>query len=197
VDSVTATPSTARGIATQRRILDAAATEFARYGIAGARVDRITAAAQSNKAQVYSYFGSKDGLLDAVVADSVARSVDAVPFDAADLPGWAVAVYDQNLRQPDLGRLIAWIRLERHPTGRWFTDGSRHHDKLRAIEARQEQGLLAAGDPFDLLVLILSMANAWSPASTVYTATPEEAATEHERRRAQLRTSVARVIAPG
>lgn len=189
-------PTTARGLATRRRILDAATEEFARYGIAGARIDRITAAAHTNKAQVYAYFASKDGLFDAVVADCVERSMDEAAFDVDDLPGWAVALYDQNLCQPQLGRLIAWTRLERHPTGRWFNDGARHQYKIDAIAAAQSAGRLAAGDPFDLLVLVLAMANAWSPTSSVYSASADEATTEHERRRELLRDSVTRAVAP-
>lgn len=54
----------------------------------------------------------------------------------------------------------------------------------------------AAGDPFDLLTLILAMANAWSPASSVYTAAADDAAAEHERRRKLLRETVARAVAP-
>jgi AcrR family transcriptional regulator len=54
--------------ATRRRLLDAAAAEFARLGIAGARVDRIAEAARTNKAQIYHYFGSTDGLFVAVLA---------------------------------------------------------------------------------------------------------------------------------
>ncbi|HEY3483203.1 MAG TPA: TetR family transcriptional regulator, partial [Streptomyces sp.] len=45
---------------TKRRLLAAATEEFAERGIAGARVDRIAAAAGCNKAMIYSYFGSKD-----------------------------------------------------------------------------------------------------------------------------------------
>jgi hypothetical protein len=48
-------PTTPRGTATSRRILDAAAEEFAERGIAGARIDRIIAAARTNKAQLYGY----------------------------------------------------------------------------------------------------------------------------------------------
>ncbi|HSZ40773.1 MAG TPA: TetR family transcriptional regulator [Trebonia sp.] len=62
-------PTTPRGAATSRRILDAAAAEFAERGIAGARIDRIIATAHTNKAQLYGYFGSKEGLLDVVIAD--------------------------------------------------------------------------------------------------------------------------------
>src|SRR5580693_6295766 len=95
-------PTTTRGAATSQRILDAAAEEFAARGIAGARIDRIIAAARTNKAQLYGYFGSKDGLFDAVIADCVVSFTNAVPFDVSDLPGWAVGLYDENLRRPDL-----------------------------------------------------------------------------------------------
>jgi AcrR family transcriptional regulator len=188
-------PTTTRGIATRRRILDAATDEFAKVGLAGARIDRITAASGANKAQLYAYFESKEGLFDAVIADRVDTSTDDVPFDADDLPGWAVRLYDQNLQHPHLARLIAWTRLERRPTGRWF-DSTRHESKLAAIEAAQTAGRLRAGDPADLLILLIGMASAWSPASSVYTATTEEPQNDHDRRRALLRDSVARTVAP-
>jgi AcrR family transcriptional regulator len=188
-------PTTARGIATRRRILDAATDEFAQVGLAGARVDRITAASGTNKAQLYAYFGSKAGLFDAVIADRVDSSTNDVPFDADDLPGWAMHLYDQNLQFPDLARLISWTRLERRPTGRWF-DGAQHDPKLTAIGAAQAAGRLRAGDPADLLILLIGMASAWSSASSVYTATTDEPRSDHDRRRALLRDSVARTLAP-
>jgi TetR/AcrR family transcriptional regulator len=46
----------------RERILSAAALEFARHGFAGARVDRIAAAAGVNKQLLFHYFGSKGGL---------------------------------------------------------------------------------------------------------------------------------------
>lgn len=188
-------PTTVRGAATSRRILDAACAEFAERGIAGARIDRIVVAARTNKAQLYGYFGSKEDLFDAVLANSIDASVEAVPFDADDLPGWAVRLYDRNLHRPELVRLIAWTRLERSPTGLWF-DGTDHAPKLAAIARAQAEGRLRAGDPFDLLTLVLAMASTWSPASGVYTATADEPETDHDRRRALLRDAVARVVAP-
>ena len=192
---MTELPTTPRGAATRRRILDAAAEEFARCGIAGGRIERITTAAHTNKAQLYAYFGSKDGLFDAVIADRVDQSTSAVPFTIDDLAGWAVDLYDQNLRQPDLVRLIAWTRLERRPTGRWF-DSTQHEPKLLAIAQAQAAGRLRSGEPSDLLTLIIAMAGAWSPASGVYTATADEPPAEHDRRRALLRDCVARAVAP-
>ncbi|HWS76400.1 MAG TPA: TetR family transcriptional regulator, partial [Quisquiliibacterium sp.] len=48
--------------ATRARILEAAVQEFARYGLAGARGDRIAERARSSERMVYYYFGSKEGL---------------------------------------------------------------------------------------------------------------------------------------
>ena len=69
--------------ATKARILDAASAEFAEHGIAGARVDRIAAAADANKSLIYAYFGNKDGLFDAVFEALVASTVEEVPIAGA------------------------------------------------------------------------------------------------------------------
>ena len=188
-------PPTKKGAATRQRILDAATAEFAERGIAGARVDRITAAAKTNKAQLYAYFGSKEGLFDAVVAASVTSTSESVPFDIDGVAEWAVRVYDEHLSRPELTRLIGWIRLEQRPTGRWF-ESDDITAKLEAIAAAQAAGRMRQGDPATLLTLVISMASAWSPTSGVYTASPDEPEIEHERRRALLRESVTRVLAP-
>ncbi|HTU72859.1 MAG TPA: TetR family transcriptional regulator [Trebonia sp.] len=188
-------PTTPRGAATSRRILEAATEEFAARGIAGARIDRIIAAAQTNKAQLYGYFGSKDGLFDAVVAHCVGSFTNAVPFDVDDLPGWAVGLYDENLRRPDLVRLITWLRLERRPAG-LISDDVAHEPKIEAIAKAQAAGRLRPGDPVDLLALVIGLASTWSPASGIYTATAGEPASDHERRRVLLRESVRRAVAP-
>src|SRR6201996_9826826 len=83
--------------ATKGRILTAATAEFAAHGIAGARVDRIAAAADANKSLIYAYFGNKDGLFDAVFEAVVAGTVEAVPIDAEDLPGFAGRIFDHRL----------------------------------------------------------------------------------------------------
>jgi AcrR family transcriptional regulator len=188
-------PTTPRGAATSRRILDAAAEEFAERGIAGARIDRIIAAAHTNKAQLYGYFGSKEGLFDAVIADRADRLMSAVPLDADDLPGWAVGMYDENLRHPEMVRLMAWLRLERRTAGR-LSDSSDHGPKLAAIARAQAAGRVRPGDPFDLMTLVIAMSFAGSPASGVYAATADEPAADHDRRRALLRDCVQRAVAP-
>jgi TetR/AcrR family transcriptional regulator len=54
-------------VATRRKLLAAARREFARSGLAGARVDEIAARAGVNKQLVYHYFGDKDALYLAVL----------------------------------------------------------------------------------------------------------------------------------
>lgn len=191
-------PLTSRGAATRQRILDVATREFAEHGIAGARVERIVAAARTNKAQLYGYFGSKDGLFDAIFFGSLERIVNVVPIDAADLADWAVRLYDEYLRRPDLIRLATWARLERRPAGHLVDDADRLDDrKLRAIADAQEAGVVRAGDPFDVLAMVIAMSMAWSPVSNVYAATADEPPDVHEQRRALLRESVTRAVGTG
>src|SRR5260221_11060898 len=97
---------------TKRRILAAATAEFTEHGIAGARVDRIAAAANSNKAMLYAYFGNKEQLFEAVLARMVTAATDAAPFDAADLPAYTGAIFERYRTDPPRGRLSDWYRLE-------------------------------------------------------------------------------------
>jgi TetR/AcrR family transcriptional regulator len=63
---------------TRDRILDAAADEFARYGLAGARVDRMAARAGVNKAMIYYHFSSKEALYQSIIDGQLARVADSV-----------------------------------------------------------------------------------------------------------------------
>ncbi|HSA89768.1 MAG TPA: TetR/AcrR family transcriptional regulator [Burkholderiales bacterium] len=58
---------------TRQKILDAATQEFARYGLGGARVDRIAARSGANKRMLYYYFGDKDGLFLAALESRYAH----------------------------------------------------------------------------------------------------------------------------
>jgi AcrR family transcriptional regulator len=49
-------------------ILTAARAEFARWGFAGARIDRIATVANVNKQLIFHYFHSKEGLYSAAVS---------------------------------------------------------------------------------------------------------------------------------
>src|ERR1044072_7066171 len=145
-------PLTPRGAATYQRILDVATQEFAEHGIAGARGERMGAAARTNKAQLYACFGNKEGLFDAIFFGSLERIVNVVPIDATDLADWAVRLYDEDLPRPALLRPATWARLERRPVGHLVDDPDRLDDrKLRAIAQDQDAGLVRKGDPFDVM----------------------------------------------
>ena len=64
-------------------ILQAAAQEFAEYGIAGARTDAIAREARVNKALLYYYFKDKETLYGAVLDDAFAGLKSKV-FEALD-----------------------------------------------------------------------------------------------------------------
>ena len=57
----------------QGRILDAATEEFSRFGLGGARVDRIAARAGANKRMLYYYYGNKEALFLAVLESRYAH----------------------------------------------------------------------------------------------------------------------------
>ena len=173
-------------------MLEAATAEFAQYGIAGARVDRIADAAHSNKAQLYGYFGSKEELFDIVFEESLERIVDVVPINGDDVADWAVRLYDEYLARPDLIRLATWSRLERRPTGHLVPATERLDTvKLATIDKAQSAGRITSkAEPFDVMAMVIAMSMAWSPVSNVYAASADEAATEHVRRRDFLRATV-------
>ncbi|MFF2522967.1 TetR family transcriptional regulator [Streptomyces liangshanensis] len=156
--------------ATRKRLLQAAAAEFARYGIAGARVDRLAAEAQSNKAQIYHYYGSKDGLFDAVFEALVAQVLSEAPLDAHDLPEYAGRLFDGYEQHPDITRLATWYRLERGGDGthvQAVLDADRA--KVTAIAAAQEAGAVTdAYAPEVLLGLVIHTAALWTAQTPEY-----------------------------
>jgi AcrR family transcriptional regulator len=182
--------------ASRRRLLDAGAVEFAAHGVAGARVDRISGEAKVSKAQLYAYYGSKESLFDAVLFDQVNAILDTAPLTAEDLPGYAVNLYDAYLGSPQLVRLATWARLERSPTGHLFTEAD-ETPKIEAIARAQEAGYIASAYPAaDVHSMVIALAMTWAPSSLTYTATTEDAAADHERRRASLAAAVRGAFVP-
>ncbi|WP_421851614.1 TetR/AcrR family transcriptional regulator [Oricola sp.] len=77
--------------AARERLLLAASDLFCRYGINATGVDAIVAAAGTAKTTLYKAFGSKEGLVEAVLEregstwrDWFSEEVDALPGDARD-----------------------------------------------------------------------------------------------------------------
>jgi TetR/AcrR family transcriptional regulator len=76
---------------TRAAILAAAGGIFAKSGLAGARTDAIAAAAGANKAMLYYYFKSKEGLYEAVVEDYFCE-FNRRALEVLNAPGSARAV---------------------------------------------------------------------------------------------------------
>lgn len=150
--------------ATKRRLLEAATAEFAAYGIAGARVDRIATAARSNKAQIYHYFDSKEGLFDAVFGAMAKDAAASDYFDAADLAETAGRIFDSLESSPVAGRLSLWYRLERAGDARTISAlGRANGVKIAAIRIAQRAGTVTDVLPADaLLGMILMIASTWT-----------------------------------
>lgn len=166
--------------ATRARLLAAARAEFAAYGIAGARVDRIAAKADSNKAQIYHYFTSKEGLFDAVFAGIVEEVLREAPLDADDLPGYAVKLAEGYERHPDILRLVTWQRLERGDQPPNEAAVAVNESKVTQIAQAQQEGRVSSRYPAEvLLTAILHIAAMWtstSPESASASQPPPEAA---------------------
>jgi AcrR family transcriptional regulator len=59
---------------TKQKIIEASLIEFAKHGLAGARVDRIAEDAGVNKAMIYYHFGSKESLYMDVITDHITQN---------------------------------------------------------------------------------------------------------------------------
>jgi AcrR family transcriptional regulator len=143
---------------TRRRILAAATEEFSAHGIAGARVDRIAAAADTNKAMLYTYFGNKEQLFEAVFAVMVAQARDAVRFDVSDLPGYAAALFERYRKDVHMTRLSDWYRLEHGKPGPHDAVSVAQRAKLAAIaKAQQDKVVSDRLKPQELLGAIAAL----------------------------------------
>jgi AcrR family transcriptional regulator len=162
--------------ATRQRLLEAAREEFAAFGIAGARVDRIADAARSNKAQIYHYFGSKDGLFDAVFDAMCRQTVDAVPIDPVNLPDYAGRLFDSYEKRPWVQRIATWYRLERAGSGDLLPIVlASNKAKVRAIADAQAKGILPTRFPPSVLLgLVIHLSGFWSSNVPEYDALVED-----------------------
>jgi AcrR family transcriptional regulator len=147
------------------RIIAAATAEFARYGIAGARVERIAKTARTSKERVYAYHRGKEALYRFIAGRELAAMADEVQMDPTDLPGYAGRVHDHLTDHPQRHRLMMWGRLEL-PLGETPPDdpfqASIRHKIGRIREAQQAGHLDPAWAPEDILVFVSQLATSWS-----------------------------------
>jgi AcrR family transcriptional regulator len=147
---------------TKARIFDAATAEFAAYGIAGARVDRIARNANANKQLIYAYFGDKRQLFQQVLEKVMLDVADAVPVDMDDVDAWVDAHLDYHRAHPEFLRLQMWEALEMGPEEivAGAARARRYQDKVGAMNDAQHRGVVRDDIPAAyLLALMTSMIN--------------------------------------
>jgi AcrR family transcriptional regulator len=152
---------------TRDKILGAAVQEFARYGLGGARVDRIAQRAGANKRMLYYYFGDKEGLFLAALEDryehirSAERTLELEHLDPREaLERLVRFTWDYFLEHPEFMTLLNSENLHQ---GRHVRRSKRVQDMhsplvetLRAVLRRGEaRGLFRRGvDPVQLYISI-------------------------------------------
>jgi AcrR family transcriptional regulator len=129
---------------TTARIFRAAVEEFATHGIAGARVDRIAANADSSKALIYTYFGDKEALFAAVLRARMTELAEAVVLRPDRVDQFVGDLFDFMTANPDVLRLVSQEALHVAPEAVPDFDERRDHyaDKTRAVAEAQSNGLV-------------------------------------------------------
>ncbi|WP_018155492.1 TetR family transcriptional regulator [Demetria terragena] len=143
---------------TKRRILESARAEFAQFGLAGARVDRIAESGRVNKRSIYVHFGSKGDLFDLIVTQALTEMAEEVPFTAQDLPGYAGALFDYLTARPEICRLTSWAGLERSEASP--DEAQAYAPKVQALAGIFDDAAV------DVLALLLGQITAWQYASS-------------------------------
>jgi AcrR family transcriptional regulator len=146
--------------AKKQQLLDAALAEFAEYGLAGARVDRLAQRAGISPGLVYSFHKGKAELFDAVFDHIVDLTVATVPIDADRLPEYAGLLHDAAAGHPEVLRFVTWYHLERGEAAQRAAVAASMGAKVAAIEEAQARGTVAGDRPAaQVLVLVLTLAN--------------------------------------
>ena len=128
---------------TKRNILEVATAEFSAMGLAGARVDAIAERTNTTKRMLYYYFGSKEGLYEAVL-DKVYGDIRALEQDlhVSELPpidGMRRLVeftFDYHDRHRDFVRLIAIENIH----------GAKYLEQMKTFRSRNASVIITIED---------------------------------------------------
>jgi len=176
----------------KQQLFDAALAEFAEFGVAGARVDRLARRAGISPGLVYSFYKGKAELFDAVFDHIVELTVATVPIDADRLPEYAGQLHDAGAARPDVLRFLVWYHLERGEIAQRAAVTKAMAEKAEAIAAAQRRGTVNPDMPAQqLLAVVLAVANMWhQPGEDLRRLVPER------QRRIVVTGTIARLVAP-
>lgn len=145
-------------------ILAAARAEFATYGLAGARIDRIARAANASKERLYAHFGDKESLFRLVVGTDSAAFFTQLTMRSEAVPEFVGDVFDLVREHPEHLRMMTWARLE----GVWLDEPSASGfdipgREVQTLEIAQADGHIdPRWDPMDLLIMLFGVGMAWA-----------------------------------
>jgi AcrR family transcriptional regulator len=185
--------------ATRARIFEAAVAEFARHGIAGARIDRIATEAKANKQLIYAYFGNKAELFTKVLGKAMLDLAVAVPVDPDDIENWIDRLMDYHEAHPEVLRLLFWEGLEYGSTGELPDETERQEHYLRKVATLrdgQDRGVVTdAIPPRDLLFLLIAVANWAAVVPQMKRILVGGEQTDRDRLRASVKEAARRLVA--
>lgn len=184
--------------ATRARIFRAAVAEFARHGIAGARIDRIASEAKANKQLIYAYFGNKAELFSQVLGTCMVDLAAAVPVDADDIDGWVDRLLDYHAAHPELLRLLFWEGIE-YGTAELPDETARQEHyavKVATLEDGQARGVITDAIPAgDLLILLTALTNWMAVVPQMRRILAGTGDGDRERLRASIKEAARRLVA--
>lgn len=150
---------------TQRRLLDAALTEFAARGLEGTTVAAIAEKAGVNKERLYSYFGDKRALWQLVLSQQLERLASEVAVTGAgldDIGEFAGATFDYHAAHPELSRLLQWEGLQGGAPADEAARTAHYREKVERFASAQRDGVLDRSlDPAHLVFAIIALAAWW------------------------------------
>ncbi|AYG02581.1 TetR family transcriptional regulator [Gryllotalpicola protaetiae] len=183
-------------LSTRDRILAAAIAEFADRGFAGARIDRIAAAAKANKERIYAYFGDKESLFRAAMSSAVTDASVWLPDSGDELVRATGDLFDTAFDNPELGRLLTWRRLENTARGD-EDEQSQVQQKVADIRDAQAKGIIdSSWNASDLLAIVAALSGAWASAPAALKRLAEAEGQPVSARRAIVEEAMRRILRP-
>jgi TetR/AcrR family transcriptional repressor of mexJK operon len=151
----------------RREIVRIAAVLFLDKGYRDVSIDEIISRAGGSKATIYTWFGGKEGLFEAVVKQLCLDVTVAIDIDTkGDIESQLTRIGHSFLTMVlsphilELHRLMVSMGRTFPSAGRMFFDAgpiTAYRTVASWIEGQQQSGLIAPGDPYQLAVLFLDM----------------------------------------